>query len=170
MVRRFDYVDLDRTFRKLDIDSTLDDSARLDLASAIEKPLGWDKIFASFRVVLLSEAGSGKTVEIRQACRKLREEGKPAFFMRLENLGGGLEDSFEEGSLEVFTAWRESEDEGWLFLDSVDSRNRRVSKRCNPSWMPSYTPKRRNWHHARSIWANWSGLGWIQDGSVRTWR
>jgi hypothetical protein len=72
------------------------------------------------RVVLLSEAGSGKTEEIRHVCRDLRERKSHAFFLRIEHLVQDFEASFEEGTLEEFHAWTSSSDAGWLLLDSVD--------------------------------------------------
>jgi hypothetical protein len=50
----------------------------------------------------------------------LRDEGKPAFFIRLENIPAGFEYAFEVGTYEAFEEWVSSNEEGWLFLDSVD--------------------------------------------------
>jgi len=45
-----------------------------------------------------SEAGSGKTAEIRNVSRQLRSEGKSAFFLRIEYVREFLEGAFEEGT------------------------------------------------------------------------
>lgn len=115
-----EFVDLDRTFFELsDYASSSDD---VDLTSAFGlSRMAWGGILEEYRVVILSEAGSGKTEEIRHATHLKRAEGKPAFFLRIEYLKDGLEAfAFEEGNIDEFNEWLESADEGWLFLDSVD--------------------------------------------------
>ena len=82
--------------------------------------LGWPDLINKYRLIILSEAGSGKTEEIRNVARTLREEGKPAFFLRLENIPKYFEDAFEVGTYEDFEKWLASGEEGWLLLDSVD--------------------------------------------------
>ncbi|RZB37205.1 MAG: hypothetical protein SRB2_01287, partial [Desulfobacteraceae bacterium Eth-SRB2] len=81
---------------------------------------GWDQLLGLYRVIILAEAGAGKTEEIRQIATKLRSEGKDAFFFRLESLSGGLRTSFEIGDEQEFQEWLASDEEAWLFLDSVD--------------------------------------------------
>jgi hypothetical protein len=82
--------------------------------------LTWPDLINEHRVIILSEAGSGKTEEIRNAARSLIEKGKFAFFLRLEHIPANLEDAFEEGTFEEFNNWRESDSDGWLLLDSID--------------------------------------------------
>lgn len=118
--RSSEYVDLNRTFRQLHVEATADDDQRIDLTSASGKSLNWLDLLKEYRVVILSEAGSGKTEELRQTTKRLRVEGKNAFFLRLENVCGAFADAFDEGSNEEFNAWLKSTDEAWLFLDSVD--------------------------------------------------
>jgi len=115
-----DFVDLGRTFKILRDHGITEDSQRFDPASAYGKSIPWSELLEWPRVVILSEAGSGKTKEIREAARRLRYEGKAAFFLRLENLNTDIEDALEEGSFEEFEAWRRTGECGWLFLDSVD--------------------------------------------------
>lgn len=113
-----DHVELNRTFRVLPPAET--DTPAEDLTPGFGAPLSWTDLLAERRVVLLSEAGSGKTEEIRHTARRLRAEGLAAFFLRLEYLVDGFDTAFEEGSDEEFEAWLSSSEEGWLFLDSVD--------------------------------------------------
>jgi hypothetical protein len=82
--------------------------------------LAWDDLVKGHRTVILSEAGSGKTEEIRQAALKLRAEGKVAFFLRLEHIPDDFDEAFEVGAVEEFKEWLASGKEGWLLLDSVD--------------------------------------------------
>lgn len=76
-------------------------------------PLRWPDLLSEYRVILLSEAGSGKTEEIRNVARRLRQDGKSAFFVRIEHVTQDFEDAFEEGSLEEFRACAASGEEGW---------------------------------------------------------
>lgn len=81
----------------------------------------WADLLAKPRVLLLSEAGSGKTREVESTASELRAAGKTAFFLRLEFIKDALEDAFEVGSYEEFQAWLASpSEEAWLFLDSID--------------------------------------------------
>jgi hypothetical protein len=113
------FIELDRTFRKLLSDATAvtsDDSALLSSATSLR----WPDLLQLHRVVILSEAGSGKTEEIRHAAGRLLRDGKPAWFLRLEHVASSFENAFEVGNYEEFDSWLSSTQEGWLFLDSVD--------------------------------------------------
>jgi hypothetical protein len=125
VVRKTMYVDLDkfipikRSFHALrQNEDTNDDSDLTGLRG--EGRLTWDDLLVAPRVVLLSEAGSGKTMETRNVCRRLRMEDKAAFFIRIEHVVESFEEAFEEGTFEEFEAWTSSGYEGWLLLDSVD--------------------------------------------------
>lgn len=114
------FIDLDRTFSKILIDGDISDDADLISRRSRSGELHWPDLLSQHRVVLLSEAGSGKTAEIRNITRQLQREGKTAFFLRIENVMSELEDAFEEGTFDEFESWLASDTEGWLFLDSVD--------------------------------------------------
>lgn len=114
------FIELDRTFHELSRYARESDDADLRQAFHIGNRLGWPDLIRQYRVVLLSEAGSGKTMEIRNTARKLRGDGKAAFFIRLEHIPNDFEDAFEVGNFEGFRNWLESGEEGWLLLDSVD--------------------------------------------------
>ncbi len=113
------FIQLNRTFHPLS-DKAENDDADIRRFIGIGKPLGWSNLLKLRRVVILSEAGSGKTFEIRQIARQLRADKRPAFFLRLEHLGEHFESAFEEGSSDEFNAWLSSVDDGWLLLDSID--------------------------------------------------
>jgi hypothetical protein len=117
---RYEFIELNRTFHELSQYARESDEADLSRAFHVGKKLGWPDLIREYRVVLLSEAGSGKTEEIRNIARSLRGEGKAAFFIRLEHIPGDFEDAFEVGSFEPFEEWLASGEEGWLLLDSVD--------------------------------------------------
>lgn len=115
-----EYVQLNRTFNELSPFTADSDSIDMERLFQVGKPLGWSDLLNEYRVILLSEAGSGKTEEIRSTARQLRAQGKPAFFLRLENIASNFEFAFEEGSHFEFDKWLSSDEEGWLLLDSVD--------------------------------------------------
>lgn len=117
---RYDFIELNRTFHELSQYARESDDVDLSHVFHVGKRLGWPDLTREYRVVLLSEAGSGKTEEIRNIARKLRAEGKAAFFIRLEHIPNDFEDAFEVGGLEQFQEWLGSGEEGWLLLDSVD--------------------------------------------------
>ncbi|SDG59109.1 NACHT domain-containing protein [Thalassobaculum litoreum] len=114
------FIQLHRTFRDLAISEEEGEEADLFRLMRRDKLTQWSDLLQEPRVVLLSEAGSGKTEEIRHVCRELRLGGKRAFFLRIEHLVQDFEASFEEGTLEEFDAWKASGEDGWVLLDSVD--------------------------------------------------
>jgi len=127
------FIELNRTFYQLSSDYTQsaetdDIDVREALRLRIGNAFGWDELLKEYRVILLAEAGSGKTMEISQTALKLRSEGKSSFFIRLEHISNNLEGAFEEGSFEEFQEWLKSNDEGWLLLDSVDEARLRDPK------------------------------------------
>lgn len=114
------FINLDRTFSKIHINDDVSDDVDLNVRYKKGEKLHWPDLLRHPRVVLLSEAGSGKTAEIRNITRQLRGEGKTAFFLRIENVMSEFEDAFEEGAFEEFESWLTSDTEAWLLLDSVD--------------------------------------------------
>lgn len=118
------YINLNRNFYSISKnDSFSDDFHERTLHKDISKPLHWDDIENEHRVVILAEAGAGKTVEIQQSVKRIRQSKRQAFFLRLEYLKDNIENSFdsdETGTFEEFEAWLETEQEAWFFLDSVD--------------------------------------------------
>ena len=60
--------------------------------------LSWESISARRRVVILAEAGSGKTVEMREQARRRTEAGQFAFYATLEDVGhDGLDSALRPG-------------------------------------------------------------------------
>ncbi len=114
------FIELNRTFHELSQHAGKTDDIDLSQVFHVKNHLTWDDILKYARVVILSEAGSGKTREIRQTASRLRAEGKAAFFLRLELLPDDFEIAFEVGTAADFDAWLRSTDTGWFLLDSVD--------------------------------------------------
>lgn len=115
-----EFIELDRTFHELTVDADATDQTELNRLLGKGRKLYWPELLARHRVVLLSEAGSGKTREVKQAALRLRGRDLPAFFLRIESVASNFETSFEVGTHAEFQAWCASGEEGWLLLDSVD--------------------------------------------------
>lgn len=114
------FVQLGRTFHEIAKFARESDSLDFNQAFSVGPRLTWEELLRGRRTVILSEAGTGKTEEIREAAKRLRTEGKTAFFLRLEHIPEDLEDAFEIGTYEEFNEWLASTDDAWLLLDSVD--------------------------------------------------
>ena len=111
------HIELRRTFRELLLKEQVDDARSLFPGHAT---LMLPELLNELRVVILSEGGTGKTEEIREAALRLRAEGKAAFFLRLEHVANDFDSAFEVGDLQEFQAWLASPYPGWLLLDSID--------------------------------------------------
>jgi hypothetical protein len=121
MTQAYEFVELNRTFHELPKDHSKNDDVNLTTRSYFGNRLSWNDLIQEHRLIILSGAGAGKTVEIRNITRALRAQGNPAFFLRLEHIAiDGFENAFEVGTYEEFETWMASGEEGWLFLDSVD--------------------------------------------------
>lgn len=114
------FVELDRTLRDITAGDNLTDEIDLQRRMSSGASSTWAQLSAEMRVVVLAEAGAGKTWEIRHLAERLRGEGKIAFFIRLELLAENFDLAFEPGRYDEFQAWLASQDEAWLLLDSVD--------------------------------------------------
>ncbi len=84
------------------------------------KPVGWHEMEDSRRVLILADPGAGKTFEALDRARKIRDRGAKAFFIRIEAINATFETAFEVGTAAEFAEWLVSNEDAWLFLDSVD--------------------------------------------------
>ena len=80
----------------------------------------WGDMDREFRCVILAEAGAGKTEELRHRASLLAAQGKPSFFIRIEDIEADFYKAFEIGEETKFQTWLQSTEEAWFFLDSVD--------------------------------------------------
>ena len=81
---------------------------------------GWSEIDEGYRSIILAEAGAGKTFEMLARAKFIKEQGHPAFYIRIEDIDEHFEQAFEVGSSQSFEHWLGSQRESWFFLDSVD--------------------------------------------------
>jgi len=115
------YIDLNRSFVPIKKDEEVD----LDVGRYWGKRIGgwldWDALLNKQHVVILAEASSGKTAEFKGAADKIRNTGKAAFFIPIEELADeGFEQSLNPDDVSIFENWKHDFDEGYFFLDSVD--------------------------------------------------
>lgn len=80
----------------------------------------WDDLNKKFRCIILAEAGAGKTEELKYHARILASQGKPSFFIRIEDIEADFCRAFEVGSEAQYLEWLQLTNEAWFFLDSVD--------------------------------------------------
>ena len=114
------------------IERTFQDISKGNLAEADQQSflvnLGWSRgtswqdLLRSKRVLMISEAGAGKTYECRQQAQRLWNAGEPAFFIELTGLATGDLRSQLDGEEEArLDAWLSSQtDVASFFLDSID--------------------------------------------------
>lgn len=83
--------------------------------------LKWSDLQARRRVVLLAEAGSGKTVELAYQAKQLSADGKFAFYATVQDVGHeGLDGALRSIDQKRLYTWRESDQPAWFFIDSID--------------------------------------------------
>ena len=117
-----DYVQIARTFRDLSDNNMAD----IEKASALVRlgwggGFGWDEVLRSARVLLISEAGVGKTRECQAQKDRLVAAGEAAFFFDLATLATTeLRDTLLPDDEARFDAWRANSEKATFFLDSID--------------------------------------------------
>jgi hypothetical protein len=114
-------IDLDRRFFEVPRSSKVDLGQHLSVAAGLNKLSTWDDVLAGDCSIILGEAGSGKTTELRQRTKVCRKSGQAAFFLPIEALASdGLPGGLDPGESQTFEAWRCGSGVGVFFLDSVD--------------------------------------------------
>lgn len=118
------YIDLKRCF--IDYGSSSDPEAAaqqsyIDLAIGHDSNLYWEKLLESKYIVVLGEAGSGKSWEFNAQEKLLKSNNEHAFSLRLENLvDGDLPHALDASDEASYQEWHQSEKPATFFLDSVD--------------------------------------------------
>ena len=119
-----EFVDLQRQFHDLPEDAELEETERLvSLSESKFGPsFGWSKLLESKRVVLLAEAGSGKTREMEEQVRRLVQEGRFAFSVALDDLDReDIVNALTPDEEDSFNRWKtKGQETAWFFLDAVD--------------------------------------------------
>jgi len=86
------------------------------------KSIGWAQLLESQRILLIAEAGAGKTHECKAQAKLLFKAGEAAFFLRLEEVAAsGVRLCLYGAQQKRFDFWRASASQmGYFFLDSID--------------------------------------------------
>lgn len=112
-------IDLDRRFVEWN-----DEEKAVDPDVMAEYGFGqltWQQLGERRRVVVLAEAGSGKTEELKAEARRHTAAGQFAIYAKLQDVGrNGLQRSLRYADQSRLAAWMASDQPGWLFIDSVD--------------------------------------------------
>lgn len=115
------FVELHRWFAPISKDQELNPEYGPHWGARLSGWLDWSGLLQRCRVVVLAEAASGKSEEFRNRARQLSLEGKPSFYLRIEELADqGFEAALGPGEAHSYEAWRTGPAEGWFFLDSID--------------------------------------------------
>lgn len=121
---------INRTFRDIPADKVTEEE-RLEFLEALSwhRGLDWEQLLESRRILIVSEAGAGKTFECQQLQKRLWDAGEPAFHLELAELADNpVDDLLMPEELERFVAWQSAQSEDATFiLDSVDELQ--ISKR-----------------------------------------
>lgn len=113
-------VALNRRFHEWGKDEPSDPEFRLAMGLD-EGGIGWEELLVKRRVVLLAEAGSGKSTEISERARLYSASGRLTFQATLEDVGrDGLEGALSLSNRARLTEWRGSTGDAWFFIDSID--------------------------------------------------
>lgn len=86
------------------------------------KSTTWEELLRSKRVLIISEAGAGKTYECKEQAKLLWNAGEPAFFVELTDLTAtNIQDLLSVEEEARFNEWLWSQsDIATFFLDSID--------------------------------------------------
>ena len=116
-----DLIDLNRRFFEVPKELTTDLDQYLSVAAYQNKLSTWDDVLAGDCSIILGEAGAGKTTELRQRTKILRDSGQAAFFVPIEALASaGLSGGLNPLDSRPFEEWRSGTATGVFFLDSLD--------------------------------------------------
>jgi len=88
-----EYIDLNRNFVPINKDEEVNLDIGLYWGKQVGGWLNWEDLLDKSRVVILAEASSGKTSEFKGTTEKLRNNGKAAFFIPIEEL---VDEGFEQ--------------------------------------------------------------------------
>ncbi|MCG2632981.1 hypothetical protein L6654_41140 [Bradyrhizobium sp. WYCCWR 13023] len=112
------YVELNRLFVDYD-ESHQGENKATSFVDYLYGAKSWAELLKERCTVVIAEAGTGKSEEFRQQTRRLRAEGKPAFFCALDLLAK-LPLRSAIGSSTAFDSWLQGSEHGYFFLDAVD--------------------------------------------------
>lgn len=122
MTLRLDQIDLLRTFSiAKDYTEDSDDYLHYFGRRTDNNQLTWKNLHEKPVTVVVGEAGIGKTIEFKNEVQRMRQSGKFAFFIPLNELDevASWELAFELAR-PAYERWKSSLEEGYFFLDAID--------------------------------------------------
>src|SRR5690349_19337184 len=107
-----------RTFRDLSEEEVADiEKASFLSRLGWQSGITWDDVLYSERVLIVSEAGAGKTYECRTQQERLWSSGEPAFFLDLATLAETpLDEMFSAPERLRYESWRTSQSDVATFF------------------------------------------------------
>jgi len=86
-----------------------------------DKGLSWNDLLKKRLIVILGEAGIGKTYEFQNRVRILAAEDRAAFFLPLNQLDApdGVRQALVE-QIDQYERWLKNDEAGYFFLDAID--------------------------------------------------
>lgn len=115
-----DYVDLSRLFSKWYSDRANNEDLAL-FGKHFSGESGWSELLKFQRVVVLAEAGSGKSRELEEQAKRLTSAGEFAFHATVQRVAEeGLSKALRAAGAAKLQEWRNSDQVAWFFIDSVD--------------------------------------------------
>lgn len=83
--------------------------------------VGWEQLLTKRRVVVLAEAGSGKSTEFAYRAKLMAQSHPYVFHASVEDVGrDGLDEALSVDARSKLATWRQAVDDAWFFIDSVD--------------------------------------------------
>jgi len=114
------FVQLDRQFITWNDKEPAEAEARFSMGR-LNGGLDWPKLLEHYRVVVLAEAGSGKSDELTAQADIQRAAGRHAFVTTVQEVArDGLPGCLGVEARRQFEAWKASQAQAWFFIDSVD--------------------------------------------------
>lgn len=113
-------VPLERKFSLISRDAEKSSESDFSNFFGRNNAITWKDLVAEYRVVILADAGAGKTFEMHSQAQVMSNQGLSAFFIRIEDIDSDFAHAFDVGTKEQFEDWLFSSEEAWFFLDSVD--------------------------------------------------
>jgi hypothetical protein len=113
------FVELDRRFVAFEEDQSEIAPAYLE-ADRFGADMPWNDLLAKKLVILIAEAGSGKSWEMERQVERLQADGAPAFKLDLKALvDHPIDFSFSSRERSLYARWLRK-GTGYFFLDSID--------------------------------------------------
>ena len=114
------FVQLDRHFVPWDDQEPSQVETRL-LMGRLNGELDWPQLLQKSRVVILAEAGAGKSDELRAKAASQKGAGEFAFYVTVQDVArDGLSGALDVDDHAALEVWKGADEPAWFFVDSVD--------------------------------------------------